>query len=179
LLVNRRENIRVTFQTEGSLDNTDWNILRELQQDSRLSYKELGRRIGLSAPAAAERVRKLEDRGVITGYGAQVDPAKVGLPILVFILLRCAAGKCMMNSSNPEEFPEVLEAHILSSDHCTLLKAAVSSINHLTALKERFEVYGSLQVNIVNSVAVSNQVIDCENPDVKVEPQIDHGWKKK
>ena len=67
----------MALQTERSLDSTDWKILRELQRDARLSYNELGRRVGLTAPAAAGRVRKLEDAGVITGYGARIDPAKV------------------------------------------------------------------------------------------------------
>jgi Lrp/AsnC family leucine-responsive transcriptional regulator len=69
------------LQSERSLDATDWRILRELQQDGRLSYNELGRRVAFSAPAA-ERVRKLEDRGIITGYSAQIDPAQVELPLL-------------------------------------------------------------------------------------------------
>ncbi|HEV8192509.1 MAG TPA: Lrp/AsnC family transcriptional regulator, partial [Ktedonobacterales bacterium] len=72
----------MAFQSERPLDSTDWSILRELQQDARLSYNELGRRVGLSAPAAAERVRRLESAGVITGYGARVDPTKMGLPLL-------------------------------------------------------------------------------------------------
>jgi Lrp/AsnC family leucine-responsive transcriptional regulator len=169
----------VTLQSESPLDATDWRILRELQQDARLSNNVLGRRVGLSAPAVAERVRKLDDRGIITGYAAQIDPGKIGLPILVFIQLRCAPGKCLLNSSNPKEFPEVLEAHILSSYHCTLFKAAVSSLNHLTALKERLEIYGSLNVNIVNSTAFTNHVIDWENADVNIEPQSFHGWEKK
>lgn len=68
----------MAFQSQSSLDGTDWQILRELQQDARLSFNELGRRVNLSAPAAAERVRKLEDKGVINGYSAQINPAKVG-----------------------------------------------------------------------------------------------------
>ena len=60
----------MTFKDDYSLDETGWSILSELQKDARLSFPELGRRVGLSAPAVAERVRKLEDAGVITGYGA-------------------------------------------------------------------------------------------------------------
>jgi DNA-binding Lrp family transcriptional regulator len=82
----------VTLQSESPLDATDWKILRELQQDARLSYNELGRRVALSAPAAAERVRKLEDRGVITRYAAQVDPEKVGCAVnLENVFVRTAA----------------------------------------------------------------------------------------
>jgi DNA-binding Lrp family transcriptional regulator len=70
--------------TQAKIDDTDWRILAELQLDGRLSYKELGRRIHISAPAVAERVRRLEDAGVIVGYGAQVDPSHAGLPLLAF-----------------------------------------------------------------------------------------------
>src|SRR5688572_1014652 len=72
-----RKGVRMTLQLESPLDGTDWKILRELQQDARLSFNELGRRVALTAPAVAERVRKLEDRGIITGYGTHIDPAKV------------------------------------------------------------------------------------------------------
>ncbi len=115
----------MALHSESSLDSTDWQILRELQRDARLSYNELGRRVNLSAPAAAERVRKLEDRGVITGYSVQVDLTRVGLPLLAFIQLHCDPGKCLLKTSRVEEFPEVLEIHKLSGAHCTLLKVAV------------------------------------------------------
>src|SRR6266576_6820536 len=104
----------MALQTERPLDNTDWKILRELQRDARLSYNELGRRVGLSAPAAAERVRRLEDAGIITGYEAQVDPTKVGLPLLALIQLHCDPGKCLLKTSSAEQFPEILEIHKLS-----------------------------------------------------------------
>lgn len=77
----------MTFKDDFLLDETGWNILRELQRDARQSFPELGRRVGLSSPAVAERVRKLEDAGVITGYGARINPAKVGLPMMAFVRL--------------------------------------------------------------------------------------------
>jgi Lrp/AsnC family transcriptional regulator, leucine-responsive regulatory protein len=176
LFAKRREKAQVTLQTESSLDATDWKILRELQQDARLSYNELGRRVALSAPAAAERVRKLEDKGVITRYSAQIDPSKVGLPILAFIQMRCEPGKCLRKDSSARDFPEVLEMHTLSSTHCSLLKVAVASMKHLTALNERLENYGSFSVNIVTATALTNRPIDWENPDVGTEPCCNSGW---
>jgi len=168
----------MALQSESSLDATDWRILRELQQDARLSYNELGRRVALSAPAAAERVRKLEDRGIITGYAAQIDLAHVGLPLIAFIQLRCATGKCLLKTSTAEEFPEVLEMHKLSGAHCSLLKVAVSSMQHLEAFNERLGAHGELVVNIVTSSALTNRVIDWENPDVNLTPPFDAGWTR-
>ena len=168
----------MTSQSESALDATDWKILRQLQKDARLSYNELGRRVALSAPAAAERVRKLEGRGIITGYSAQVDPAQVGLPLLVFIQLRCDHGKCLLKTSSAEEFPEILEMHKLSGNHCSLLKVAVSSMQHLEAFNERLGAHGPLIVNIVTSSALTKRLIDWEDPNVNLIPPFDADWAK-
>jgi len=169
----------MSFHSESLLDATDWRILRELQKDARLSFNELGRRVALSAPAAAERVRKLEDRGVITGYSAQIDPSQVGLPLLLFIQMRCDPEKCLLRTSTADSFPEVLEMHKLSGNYCTLLKVAVSSMQHMEALTERLGKHGHVIVNIVTSSALTNRVIDWENADVDVVPQTPASWMNK
>ena len=168
----------MALQTESPLDSTDWQILREFQQDARLSFNELGRRVNLSAPAAAERVRKLEDKGVIAGYAAQVNPAKVGLPLLAFIQLHCDPGKCLLKTSSAEEFPEILEIHKLSGSHCTLLKVAVASMEHLEAFNERLGSHGPLISDIVMSTPFSNKMIDWENPGVNVQRPATPGWSE-
>jgi Lrp/AsnC family leucine-responsive transcriptional regulator len=167
----------MAFHSETALDTTDWHILRELQKDARLSYNELGRRVALSAPAAAERVRKLEDRGIITGYGIQIDLAKVGLSMLAFIQLRCNPDKCLLKTGTAAEFPEVIEIHKLSGSHCSLLKVAVSSMQHLESFNERLGKHGPLTVNIVTSTALSNRIIDWENPDIDLEVPSTPGWE--
>ena len=87
------------LRTERSLDATDWRLLEELQADGRLSYNELGRRVSLSPPAVAERVRRLEDLGVIVGYQARVDPARAGLPLTAFVQMRCRLDRCLLKTS--------------------------------------------------------------------------------
>ena len=168
----------MALHLETSLDATDWQILRELQRDARLSYNELGRRVNLSAPAAAERVRKLEDRGVITGYSAQINQAKIGLPLLAFIQLHCDPGKCLLKTSSADEFPEILEIHKLSGAHCTLLKVAVSSMEHLEAFNERLGNHGPLISNIVTSSPFMSRMIDWEDPDVSLDPPANPGWSE-
>jgi Lrp/AsnC family leucine-responsive transcriptional regulator len=168
----------MALHLETSLDTTDWQILRELQRDARLSYNELGRRVNLSAPAAAERVRKLEDRGVITGYSAQINQAKIGLPLLAFIQLHCDPGKCLLKTSSADEFPEILEIHKLSGAHCTLLKVAVSSMEHLEAFNERLGSHGPLISNIVTSSPFMSRMIDWEDPDVNLDPPANPGWSE-
>lgn len=168
----------MTLQPERPLDTTDWKILRELQRDGRVSYNELGRRVGLSGPGAAERVHKLEDAGIIRSYGAQVDPTKVGLPLQAFIQLRCAPGKCLFQSSCADEFPEMLEMHKLSGSHCALLKIAVSSMQHLEAFHDRLTAYGSHVTNLVTSSVITHRVIDWEDPMVKLCPPPNSRWNE-
>src|SRR5690348_11447219 len=87
-LLDARRSGAQTLRMDRSLDRTDWQILAELQRDGRLSFNQLGRRVSLSAPAVAERVRRLEEAGVITGYGARVDAARAGLPLTAFVQMR-------------------------------------------------------------------------------------------
>ncbi|QBD75132.1 Lrp/AsnC family transcriptional regulator [Ktedonosporobacter rubrisoli] len=169
----------MALQSERSLDQTDWKILRELQKDARLSYNELGRRVGLSAPATAERVRKLEDAGIITSYGAQVEVTKLGLPLLVFIQLRCFPDHCLFKTSSAEKFPEILEMYKLSGNYCALLKVALSSMEHLEAFTERLSFYGEQTTNVVTSNLFSQQVIDWEKPEVNLRPSTQQGWDKR
>ncbi|MBV9231664.1 MAG: Lrp/AsnC family transcriptional regulator, partial [Chloroflexi bacterium] len=166
----------MALQSERPLDSTDWKILRELQQDSRLSYNELGRRVGLSAPAAAERVRRLEEAGVITGYTAQIDPAKVGMPMLALIHLRCDQGSCLLRTSTIEEFPEVLELHKLSGSHCAVLKVALSSMQHLEAFNHRLSAHGALVVHLVTSSILTHRVIDWEQQGPNFDLPNYPGW---
>lgn len=167
----------MALRLETPLDSTDWQILRELQRDARLSFNELGRRVNLSAPAVAERVRKLEDRGVISGYSAQINLAKVGLPLLAFIQLHCDPGKCLLKTSRADEYPEILEIHKLSGAHCTLLKVAVSSMEHLEAFNERLGHHGPLISNIVTSSPFASRMIDWEDQDVNMDPPGTPGWE--
>src|SRR6266700_7137731 len=159
-LQKERKTRDMALQSERPLDSTDWKIIRELQQDSRLSYNELGRRVGLSAPATAERVRKLEDAGIIASFGAQVDVSRIGLPLLVFIQLRCFPDRCLFKTSSAERFPEILEMYKLSGNHCALLKVALSSLEHLEAFNERLGVHGEQTTNVVTSNLFSKLVID-------------------
>jgi Lrp/AsnC family leucine-responsive transcriptional regulator len=75
--------------------------------------------VNLSSPAVAERVRRLEEAGVIAGYQAVVDPARAGLPLTAFVQMRCSLGSCLLRTSTAEDYPEVTEVHKLSGNFCT------------------------------------------------------------
>lgn len=144
---------------ERPLDDTDWQILEELQADGRLSYHELGRRVGLSAPAVAERVRRLEDAGIIAGYQARVDPALAGLPVGAFIQMRCRLDRCLLKTSQADDYPEVVEIHKLSGDYCSMLKVRAASIEHLEGVIERIGQHGEMRTSIVLSTQFADRPV--------------------
>jgi Lrp/AsnC family leucine-responsive transcriptional regulator len=140
----------------GLFDPLSWKILTELQADARLSYAELGRRIGLSTPATAERVRKLEEAGVIRGYAAMIDPVKVGLTVAAFIRIRLGGAESTANrlTAMAEKMPEVLECHRCTGDESFILKVRVESVQHLQRLIDRLTPYGMTSTSLVLSSPV-------------------------
>ncbi|MEP6705644.1 MAG: Lrp/AsnC family transcriptional regulator, partial [Acidobacteriota bacterium] len=105
-------------------DEIDRKILKELQEDARVSYAELGRRVGLTTPAVIERVRKLEDSGVIRGYRAEIDTAKVGLPITAFVRMSITGVDYSHIIEVAEQSNEVLECHRGTGGDSFIMKIA-------------------------------------------------------
>lgn len=160
-----------------SLDSIDWLIVRELQRDGRQSFNQLGRRIKLSAPAVAERVRRLEESGVITGYRAQIDPTRAGAPLTAFVQMRCALSRCILKTTAAEDFPEVVEMHKLSGSHCSMLKVRVASMPHLEGLLERLGQHGELNSHIVLSTPFENRPVEPPIVDVQLA-SFSAGWTR-
>jgi Lrp/AsnC family leucine-responsive transcriptional regulator len=159
------------------LDQTDWRILVELQRDGRLSYNALARLVNLSSPAVAERVRRLEEAGVITGYGARIDAAKAGLPLTAFVQLRCTLGSCLLKTTTADEFPEVTEVHKLSGSSCSMLRVRVASMQHLEGLLERLGRHGEMNSHIVLSTQYEGRAV--EPPAAEARPVTDSsGWSR-
>ena len=145
---------------EKLLDRTGLQILRALQENARLSFSELGRRVALSSPAVAERVRKMEEMGIISGYHARVEPGKVGLPIMAFILLKTQAKKYPDLISLARRLPEILECHHVSGGESFVMKSVVSSIPHLEELIEKLSLFGETSTLVVLSSPVDKQALD-------------------
>jgi Lrp/AsnC family transcriptional regulator, leucine-responsive regulatory protein len=145
---------------ERTPDQTDWRIIAELQRDGRLSYNQLGRLVNLSSPAVAERVRRLEESGVITGYQARIDPARVGLGLTAFVQLRCALGRCLLKTSAAEDFPEVTEVHKLSGNWCSMFRVRAASMRHLEGLLERLGEHGEMNSHIVLSTQYEGRPVE-------------------
>ncbi len=157
------------------LDAIDWRILAELQADARLSFNELARRVHLSSPAVAERVRRLEQEQVITGYGARVDPAKTGQPLTAFIEMRCTLTGCLLKTTTAEDFPEIVELHKMSGEYCSMLKARVTSLAHLEGLIEQLGKHGELRTKIALSTQYEGRPVDPPAPDRTVTAW--SGWR--
>lgn len=147
---------------ESNLDNISWSILRELQTDARLTYAELGRRVGLTTPAVIERVKKLEDAKIITGYRAEIDAAKIGLPITAFVRMSITGVDYSHIIEVAEESPEVLECHRGTGGDSFIMKVAVSDVGHLQTLIDKLTPYGITTTSIVLSSPVKSRVISKE-----------------
>lgn len=148
------------MSNSSSLDKLDWKILMELQEDARISYAELGRRVGLSTPAAAQRVRRLEDAGVIRACRADIDPAKVGLPITAFIRMSVVGDVLAKVTAAVRKMPEIVECHRTTGEDSFILKVHVVTVEELKAVIDRLTPYGSTSTSLVLSSQVERRVIE-------------------
>src|SRR4051794_36667374 len=124
------------------LDATNLRLLDELQNDARTSLAELGRRVGLSSPAVADRLRRLEQEGVITGYRAEVDPRKLGYGLGVVIRIRPAPRQLSHVADLARRTEEVVECHRVTGDDCFVMFAHVRDVTHLEEVIDQFVPYG-------------------------------------
>ncbi|MHC0428964.1 Lrp/AsnC family transcriptional regulator [Streptomyces sp. O3] len=143
--------------TEYSPDATDWRILDALQRDGRASFTELARAVSMSPSAVTERVRRLEDAGVIEGYTAVVAPERLGLPILAFVRLRYPNGNYKPFHELVDATPEILEAHHVTGDDCFVIKVAVRSMRHLEEVSGKIGTLGSVTTSVVYSSPLSRR----------------------
>jgi Lrp/AsnC family transcriptional regulator, leucine-responsive regulatory protein len=141
------------------LDGTSWAILQALQENARISYAELGKRVGLTAPAVAERVRKMEDAGIISGYHAALNLPALGLPIAVVIQVRLNHGRSKELVALACDLPEVTTCYNLTGNDCLMIVASVTSIDHLEKLLIMLGTYGQTTTSIILSTPVKHRVM--------------------
>jgi Lrp/AsnC family transcriptional regulator, leucine-responsive regulatory protein len=137
------------------IDAVNRRILQELQRDVRVTMTELGRRIGMSSPAVTERVRRLEEAGVIRGYRLDVNPAALGLPIALYIRIRPNPGQLPRIAELAQQIPEVVECHRVTGEDCFILKAHIPAIDQLDRLLDSFLLYGATTTSIIQSSPVA------------------------
>jgi len=150
----RKKRIFTYTSFHREIDTINIRVLAELQHDPRLTMSELGRRIGMSSPAVTERVRRLEEAGVIQGYRLEVNPAALGLPITVYVRIRPNAGQLPKIMELAQQIPEVVECHRVTGEDCFVLKVHIPAIDQLDRLLDGFLLYGSTITTIIQSSPV-------------------------
>ena len=153
MAANQRRNGDLT------LDTTDHRLLAELQADARLSLAELGRRVGLSSPAVADRLRRLESEGVIVDHRTELSPEALGLALTSIIRVRPSPRQLHKVADLARSTPEVVECHRITGDDCFFIKAHVRDVHHLEDLIDRFTPYGQITTSIVQSSPVPRRGI--------------------
>lgn len=141
------------------LDDTDWHILRVLQHNARLSFAELGRTVSLSRPAVAERMRRLEEMGIIAGYRAEIDLSRLGYSITAFVRVKAQSDKLDSLAGIIKASPEVLECHRGIGDDSFIVKVVVSSLPHLESVLDRFAAIGQVSTSIALSTVMTKRIM--------------------
>lgn len=136
------------------LDEINVQILAELQADPRLRHTELGRRVGMSSPAVTERVRRMEEAGVIRGYRLDVDPAALGLPLTAYIRVRPNAGYLPRVAELAHAIPEIVECHRITGEDCFIMKVYLPAMDQLDRILDRLLLLGTTTTSIVQSTPV-------------------------
>jgi Lrp/AsnC family leucine-responsive transcriptional regulator len=140
-------------------DDIDLKIVEALQRDGRASYAELARAVSMSPSAVTERVRRLEESGVIAGYSAVVDPDRLGLDILAFVRLRYPTGNYKPFHDLVAVTPEIIEAHHVTGEDCFILKVVARSMRHLEQTAGRIAGLGTVTTTVVYSSVLRNRAI--------------------
>jgi Lrp/AsnC family transcriptional regulator, leucine-responsive regulatory protein len=149
--------ILATVPSNPAADRTNALIIDELQRDGRVTFAELGRRVGLSAPAVAERVQRLEDDGVILGYRAIVDPRAVGFALSAIIRVRPAPDRLKTVADVARKTAEVVECHRVTGDDCYVMKVHLRDVVHLEEVIDRFAALGQTTSSIMQSSPVAER----------------------
>ena len=136
------------------LDAVNRLLLTELHTDPRVSMSALARRVGMSAPAVAERIQRMQRDKVIVGFRMEVDPAALGLPVAAYVRVRPTAGQLPRIAALAAELPQVTECHRITGEDCFLIKIHARAIEDLEQTLDRFLVHGQT----ISSIVVSSPV---------------------
>lgn len=145
----------------AELDGIDWKIVEELQRQGRISWAELGRRVGLTTPAIAERVHRLEKLGVILGFHADISLERLGLPIMIYVRLSMAGSESLVRTFQQQvkEWDEVIECHRVTGSDSFIVKARVVSVEHLERFLDKLGHFGTTSTATVLSSPVLKRTI--------------------
>ena len=131
------------------LDRIGWRIIAALQEDARMPFSALGRRVGLSAPAVADRVRRMEDAGIIAGYRVEFGMAKLGSPLVALIRVSAPEENCVPLGRLVEGLPHVLETHRVTGSDRLVIKVAVPDVVALDSILQAIASLGTATASVV------------------------------
>ena len=140
------------------MDDLNWRILKCLQSNARVSFSSIGREIGLTPPAVAERVKKMEDMGIIEGYRTEVSPFLVGYQLKAVIMLRAFVGKLKPFLDKVRSFDEVKNCYRITGNENIIMEVLLRDQEHLEKFIDELIVYGECRTHIVLSSVVSDTV---------------------
>lgn len=141
----------MTPNYEYLLDDVGWQILETLQADARVSFRELGERIGLTGAAVAERVRKMEEAGIIKGYWTELNCEKLGFPITAFVKVNATGEASIQLKEIIKTLPQLIESHHVVGGESVIFKVAMPSLQALESLIQTLSHYGTVYPSIVLS----------------------------
>ena len=152
----------MAIESSVLLDEIGRNLLMALQEDARLSYAELGRRIGLSPAATAERLRRLEEAGIITGYRVEIDREAIGLPVLAIVRLSCDGVKYRPFLKAVQTMERGIECHHVAGGDAFILKVVAESVEELGRVVEKLLDFGVPTTSIAFSSPVARRTLRLE-----------------
>lgn len=142
------------------IDELNWKILHFLQENARESYATIGRKIGLTAPAVAERVKKMEDLGIIEGYNAKVSPALVGYQLKAIITLKAFMGKLKPFLEIAPKLREVVNCYRITGNENIVMEVVLKDQFHLEEFIDTLIHYGETRTHIILSNVITNAPVD-------------------
>ena len=146
--------------SEKLLDDVGWHLLGLLQEHARLSFKELGQRVGLAPSSVAERIHRMEEAEILLGYHAEINLEKVGLPVMAFIRMNTAGQNSARIALLLRDMPEVLECYRLTGSEAFIMKVCVSSVKQLEMLIDQLSQYGQPTTSLVLSIPLTRRILE-------------------
>jgi Lrp/AsnC family transcriptional regulator, leucine-responsive regulatory protein len=137
------------MNTIGAIDRKDLQIIEALQLNARAPLAKLGRQIGLSQPSISERVKRLEESGIIEGYGARINYRALGLGMMAIIRLRTTHEHIKSCLKRFAEIPNIVEVHRVTGEDCFILKVLVPSPENLETIVDRIASHGAVTTSVV------------------------------
>jgi len=150
----------MTEDSEKLLDDVGWQLLHLLQEYARLSFKELGQRVGLSSSSVAERIHRMEEAGILLGYHAEINLEKVGFSVMAFIRMSTPGQNSTRIAMLLRDMPEILECYRLTGSEAFIMKVCVSSVKHLEILIDQLSQYGQPTTSLVLSIPLTRRILE-------------------